>query len=86
MTVWYFEEGGHEISSSNFAKYDPRFEMFSFLLQCCALKFIILLQTFVISASECNPIQLSIFAHRFMSIAEQMGRTLQVIRRGWCGN
>ncbi|KAK9423184.1 putative Hydantoinase B/oxoprolinase-domain-containing protein [Seiridium unicorne] len=26
---------------------------------------------------DCNPIQLSVFAHRFMSIAEQMGNTLQ---------
>jgi len=26
---------------------------------------------------NCDPIQLSIFSHRFMSIAEQMGRTLQ---------
>lgn len=29
------------------------------------------------SSSEFSPIQLSIFGHRFMSIAEQMGRTLQ---------
>lgn len=29
------------------------------------------------STSEFSPIQLSIFGHRFMSIAEQMGRTLQ---------
>ena len=26
---------------------------------------------------QCDSIELSIFAHRFMSIAEQMGRTLQ---------
>ncbi|KAK7962240.1 uncharacterized protein PG986_003065 [Apiospora aurea] len=30
-----------------------------------------------ISADSINPIQLSVFAHRFMSIAEQMGNTLQ---------
>lgn len=30
-----------------------------------------------ISGVECDPIQLAIFSHRFMSIAEQMGRTLQ---------
>ncbi|KAI1636641.1 Hydantoinase B/oxoprolinase-domain-containing protein [Biscogniauxia mediterranea] len=30
-----------------------------------------------ISADTINPIQLSVFAHRFMSIAEQMGNTLQ---------
>lgn len=29
------------------------------------------------AASDINPIQLSVFAHRFMSIAEQMGNTLQ---------
>jgi 5-oxoprolinase (ATP-hydrolysing) len=29
------------------------------------------------SATEVDPIQLSVFAHRFMSIAEQMGRILQ---------
>lgn len=27
--------------------------------------------------TECDPIQLAIFSHRFMSIAEQMGRALQ---------
>ena len=27
--------------------------------------------------TECDPIQLAIFSHRFMGIAEQMGRTLQ---------
>ncbi|KFY84215.1 hypothetical protein V500_09499 [Pseudogymnoascus sp. VKM F-4518 (FW-2643)] len=31
----------------------------------------------VISAKEVDPIQLSIFGHRFMGIAEQMGRALQ---------
>ncbi|KAI1343698.1 Hydantoinase B/oxoprolinase-domain-containing protein [Xylariaceae sp. FL0016] len=30
-----------------------------------------------ISAATINPIQLSVFAHRFMSVAEQMGNTLQ---------
>jgi len=30
-----------------------------------------------ISATVVDPIQLSVFANRFMSIAEQMGRTLQ---------
>ncbi|KAK6193882.1 hypothetical protein LQW54_012011 [Pestalotiopsis sp. IQ-011] len=30
-----------------------------------------------VSAEEINPLQLSVFAHRFMSIAEQMGNTLQ---------
>ncbi|KAK8103813.1 5- protein [Apiospora kogelbergensis] len=30
-----------------------------------------------VSANLINPIQLSVFAHRFMSIAEQMGNTLQ---------
>ena len=29
------------------------------------------------SAEECDPVQLAIFSHRFMSIAEQMGRALQ---------
>ena len=29
------------------------------------------------SADTCDPIQLAIFSHRFMSIAEQMGRALQ---------
>jgi 5-oxoprolinase (ATP-hydrolysing) len=29
------------------------------------------------SSLSCDPIQLGIFSHRFMSIAEQMGRTLQ---------
>jgi hypothetical protein len=29
------------------------------------------------SSAECDPIQLAIFSHRFMSIAEQMGRALQ---------
>lgn len=33
--------------------------------------------SFSSSTSEFSPIQLSIFGHRFMSIAEQMGRTLQ---------
>lgn len=28
--------------------------------------------------TELDPVYLSIFAHRFMGIAEQMGRTLQV--------
>lgn len=28
-------------------------------------------------AVACDPIQLAIFSHRFMGIAEQMGRTLQ---------
>lgn len=28
---------------------------------------------------ELDPVYLSIFAHRFMGIAEQMGRTLQVV-------
>jgi len=28
-------------------------------------------------ADKADPIQLSVFAHRFMSIAEQMGNTLQ---------
>lgn len=32
-----------------------------------------------VSSSEVDPIQLSIFGHRFMSIAEDMGRTLQKI-------
>lgn len=32
-----------------------------------------------ISSEEADPIQLSIFGHRFMSIAEDMGRTLQKI-------
>jgi len=31
----------------------------------------------LVDDSNCDPIQLSIFSHRFMSIAEQMGRTLQ---------
>ncbi|KAH7395849.1 5-oxoprolinase [Cadophora sp. MPI-SDFR-AT-0126] len=31
----------------------------------------------VLTGDEVNPIKLSIFGHRFMSIAEQMGRTLQ---------
>lgn len=30
-----------------------------------------------VSADAINPVQLSVFGHRFMSIAEQMGRTLQ---------
>ncbi|KAJ1666966.1 hypothetical protein IW140_004777 [Coemansia sp. RSA 1813] len=30
-----------------------------------------------VSTKELDPIQLSVFAHRFMSIAEQMGRTLE---------
>ena len=30
-----------------------------------------------LDSSKCDPIQLSIFSHRFMSIAEQMGRRLQ---------
>ncbi|KAJ1964190.1 hypothetical protein IWQ62_003003 [Dispira parvispora] len=30
-----------------------------------------------IEAIPCDPIQLAVFSHRFMSIAEQMGRTLQ---------
>ncbi|KAJ1798173.1 hypothetical protein LPJ59_002672 [Coemansia sp. RSA 2399] len=30
-----------------------------------------------LSVTELDPIQLSVFAHRFMSIAEQMGRTLE---------
>ncbi|KAJ6157946.1 hypothetical protein N7470_005538 [Penicillium chermesinum] len=34
-------------------------------------------QTIVVSPEEVDPIRLSIFGHRFMSIAEQMGRTLQ---------
>ena len=29
------------------------------------------------SGVECDPIQLAIFAHRFMGVAEQMGKTLQ---------
>lgn len=39
---------------------------------------------------ELDPVYLSIFAHRFMGIAEQMGRTLQVTHvvffcySGWC--
>lgn len=31
----------------------------------------------LVDENSCDPIQLSIFSHRFMSIAEQMGRTLQ---------
>jgi 5-oxoprolinase (ATP-hydrolysing) len=31
----------------------------------------------VISAEQVSPVQLSVFAHRFMNIAEQMGNTLQ---------
>ncbi|OMJ74310.1 hypothetical protein SteCoe_26797 [Stentor coeruleus] len=31
----------------------------------------------IISSTECDNVILSLFAHRFMSIAEQMGRTLQ---------
>jgi len=31
----------------------------------------------LVDENNCDPIQLSIFSHRFMSIAEQMGRTLQ---------
>ncbi|ORX77294.1 hypothetical protein BCR32DRAFT_223520 [Anaeromyces robustus] len=31
----------------------------------------------IVDEVNCDPIQLSIFSHRFMSIAEQMGRTLQ---------
>ncbi|GIL76007.1 hypothetical protein Vretifemale_5749 [Volvox reticuliferus] len=31
----------------------------------------------VASAVECDPVRLAIFSHRFMGIAEQMGRTLQ---------
>ena len=30
------------------------------------------------AAVECDPVRLAIFSHRFMGIAEQMGRTLQV--------
>ena len=30
-----------------------------------------------IDPSECDPVMLAIFSHRFMSIAEQMGRSLQ---------
>ncbi|ORX57697.1 hydantoinase B/oxoprolinase [Piromyces finnis] len=34
-------------------------------------------KTGLVDEVNCDPIQLSIFSHRFMSIAEQMGRTLQ---------
>ncbi len=34
------------------------------------------------AAVECDPVRLAIFSHRFMGIAEQMGRTLQVGARG----
>ncbi len=33
---------------------------------------------------ECDPVRLAIFSHRYMGIAEQMGRTLQVrLECGW---